>query len=95
MCSSIKDILPDVLPNIYILIKIGVTLSVSSAFTEQNFSKLKLIKTKLRSTMVEARLEELMHIARELDITINKESVINTFPNNSSQLIFINLLYTE
>lgn len=80
--SSIKD----VLPNIYMLIKIGVTLPVSSASTEQSFSKLKLIKTRLRSTMAEPRLEGLMRID-EQDIPIDKENVINTFANNSNQLM--------
>jgi len=81
--SSIKD----VLPNIYMLIKIGVTLPVSSASTERSFSKLKLIKTRLRSTMAEPRLEGLMRIACEQDIPIDKENVINTFANNSNQLM--------
>jgi hypothetical protein len=37
--------------------------------------------------MVEAELEGLVRIAREQDITINKENVINKFVNNSNQLV--------
>ncbi len=69
------------------LIKIGVALPVSSASTERSFSKLKLIKTRLRSTMAEPRLEGLMRIACKQDISIDKENVINTFANNSNQLM--------
>jgi len=69
------------------LIKIGVTLLISSASTERRFSKLKLIKTRLRSTIVEPRLEGLMRIACEHGIPIDKENVINTFANISNQLM--------
>lgn len=75
------------LPNIYMLVKIAVTLPVSSTSTERSFSKLKLVKTRLRSTMAESRLEGLMRIACEQDITINTDIVINSFAKNSSQLI--------
>jgi len=75
------------LPNIYMLVKIAVTLPVSSASTERSFSKLKLVKTRLRSTMAESRLEGLMRIACEQDIEINTDSVINNFAKNSSQLL--------
>ncbi|XP_008189694.1 uncharacterized protein LOC103311768, partial [Acyrthosiphon pisum] len=50
------------LPNIYMLVKIAVTIPVSSAYTERSFSKLKLVKTRLRSTMAESRLEGLIRI---------------------------------
>lgn len=69
------------------LVKIAVTLPVSSASTERSFSKLKLVKTRLRSTMAESRLEGLMRIACEQDIQINTDSVINNFAKNSSQLL--------
>ena len=69
------------------LVKIAVTLPVSSASTERSFSKLKLVKTRLRSTMAESRLEGLMRIACEQDIQINTDSVINDFSKNSSKLL--------
>lgn len=75
------------LPNIYMLIKIGVTLPVSSASTERSFSKLKLIKTRLRSTMAECRLDGLMRIACEQDVQIDSDIVINNFATNSGILL--------
>jgi len=47
------------------LLKIGVTLPVSSGSPERTFSKLKLVKTRLRSTMGENRLEDLLSITCE------------------------------
>jgi hypothetical protein len=47
--------LKDVFPNIYIALSIILTLPVSSASPEQAFSKLKLIKNRLRSTVSEDR----------------------------------------
>lgn len=75
------------LPNIYMLLKIAVTLPVSSASTERSFSKLKIIKTRLRSTMAESRLEGLMRIACEQDVPINTDEVINNFAKNSDKLL--------
>lgn len=75
------------LPNIYMLLKIAVTLPVSSASTERSFSKLKIIKTRLRSTMAESRLEGL--IACEQDVPINTDNVINNFAKNSNKLLKI------
>jgi len=40
-----------VFSTLYMLLKISVTLPVSSYSVERSFSKLKLLKTKLRSTM--------------------------------------------
>ncbi|KAE9523384.1 hypothetical protein AGLY_016332 [Aphis glycines] len=75
--------LKDILPSIYEALSIALTLPVSSASPERAFSKLKLIKTKLRSTMGEERLESLMLISCKKDITLCPYEIINTFSNNS------------
>jgi len=81
-----------VFPNLFIAIKISVTFPVSISSTERTFSKLKLIKTRLRTTTSENRLEDLMKISCEQDIEINKEDVINIFasktPASKKALIF-------
>lgn len=46
--ASLKSI---IFPSLFMLIQIGVTIPVSSCSPERSFSKLKLIKTSLRSTM--------------------------------------------
>jgi len=55
-------------PNVSTLYKLFMTLPVSSATAERSFSRLKLIKSYLRSTMSESRLTNLalLSIEREL-----------------------------
>lgn len=72
-----------VFPNLFTAVKIRKTLPVSSSSTERTFSKLKLIKTRLRTTISESRLEDLLKISCEQDIEINKEDVINIFSSKS------------
>jgi len=75
--------LKDIFPSVYEALSIALTLPVSSASPERAFSKMKLIKTRLRSTMGEERLESLMLISCEKDITLCPDEIINTFSNNS------------
>lgn len=72
-----------IFPNLFMLIKIGVTLPVSSYSPERTFSKLKLVKTRLRSTIGENRLEDLIRITCESDIDINVKAVIDEFASKS------------
>jgi len=67
-------------------LKIRVTLPLSNATTERSFSKLSILKSKLRSTMTENRLDALMIISCESDININIDSVIDIFSKNRSFL---------
>lgn len=54
--------LKSIFPSLFRLIKTGVTIPLLSCSSERSFSKLKLIKTRLRSTIGEDRLEDLMSI---------------------------------
>lgn len=78
--------LQSVFPVLSIALKIAVTLPVASTTPERTFSKLTIIKNKLRSTMCESRLENLMVLSCENDIGIDTDTVINTFASNSSLL---------
>jgi len=78
--------LKTVFPNLNTLLHIAVTLPVSSCSVERSFSKLKLVKTKLRTTMKEERLESLLKITCEQDCVPNVENVINNFANKSLEL---------
>jgi len=71
--------LKTVFPSLYTLLQIAVTLPVSSCSVERSFSKLKLVKTKLRSTMTEDRLENVMIITCEQDCEPITERVIQYF----------------
>ncbi|KAE9523345.1 hypothetical protein AGLY_016293 [Aphis glycines] len=51
-----------IFPSLYTALCIALTLPVSSASPERAFSKLKLIKTRLRSSMCEERFKSLMMI---------------------------------
>jgi len=73
-------------PNMYIILKLALTLPVGSVSTERSFSKLKLIKTRLLSTMGNDRLEGLIIMSCESDININYEEVIENFIKTSPYL---------
>ena len=47
------------------------TAPVTVASNERSFSKLNLVKTKLRSTMMQDRLESLMLVSYERDLSVN------------------------
>ncbi|XP_022183309.1 zinc finger MYM-type protein 1-like [Myzus persicae] len=66
-------------PNLYLAYKALGTVPASSASAERSFSKVKLVKTRLRSTMGEERLESLILLSCEKDIDINIEEAINRF----------------
>ncbi|KAL4112674.1 hypothetical protein QTP88_016421 [Uroleucon formosanum] len=68
-------------PNLYTLYKIFYTLPVSSATAERSFSRLKLLKTYLSSTMTEDLLSNLAILSIESNTaeTINFNKVISTF----------------
>ncbi|CAB3985113.1 zinc finger MYM-type 1-like [Paramuricea clavata] len=59
---------PECFPNLLKIIKIALTLPLTSASAERSFSKLRIIKNRLRSTMRQDRLESLMLMSVESDI---------------------------
>ncbi|CAF2938056.1 unnamed protein product [Rotaria sp. Silwood2] len=75
-------------PNLKILLKIFSTLPVSTSTAERTFSVLKLLKSYLRSTMSENRLNGLamMYIYRDFDVNI--DSVIDEFAKKNRRLVF-------
>lgn len=73
--------LEDVYPNIEIALRLLLTLPVTVASCERSFSKLKLIKNYLRSTMGQERLSGLAILSIEYDVAskVNYDDVIDTF----------------
>jgi len=58
----------DVYPNINVMLRIMLTTPVSVASAECSFSKLKLIKNYLRSSMSQERLEGLVMLSIEQEL---------------------------
>ena len=96
MCKTVLDVLQTlhqtglhrVYGELYQLYRLFVTLPVTTASCERSFSKLTIVKSKLRSTTAQERLENLMILFIESDITaiLNYESVIDSFASMGMQL---------
>ena len=65
--------------NITCLYRLCLTLPVTTASAERFFSKLKLTKTTLRSTMGEVRLSALLLLSIERELTKLTDSIIDAF----------------
>jgi hypothetical protein len=76
-----------VFPNLWIALRILLTLSVSVASGERSFSRLKLIKYYFCSTMGQNRLNELGLLSIENDVArrIDLADVISSFANEKSR----------
>ena len=61
--------------------KIALTLPLTSTSAERAFSKLKLIKSRLRSTMKQERLESLILMSVEDDLLeeLDSENLVQAF----------------
>ena len=83
--------LPEVLPNVVVALRIFLTLPVSVATAERSFSKLKLIKTYLRSTISEDRLVGLatLSIEHEIAQSIEMNEIISSFSKQKARKIGI------
>lgn len=75
-----------IFPNIHTLLKICATIPVTTATAERSFSTLKRLKTYLRNTISEERLNGLaqMNIHREIDINI--EEVVDRFASKNRKM---------
>lgn len=69
-------------PNIISMIKAALTIPVSSSTCERVFSKMKLIKTRIRTTMADERLSDLCVLSIERDFQINFDQVVDQFSIN-------------
>ena len=81
--------LEEVFPNMWMALRIAVTLPVTVTSAERSFSKLKLLKTYLRSTMSQARLNglALMSVNQEVSSQISFDDAINTFAIRKSRIV--------
>ncbi|GJU47369.1 zinc finger MYM-type protein 1 [Tanacetum coccineum] len=79
----------DCYPNAISAYRVLLTIPVIMASTERSFSKLKLLKSYLRSTMSQERLNGLALIAIENDIleSVNYDDLINNFASKNARRI--------
>lgn len=71
----------EIFSNVWIALRILLTIPVTVASGERSFSKLKLIKTYVRSTMSDERLSSLAILSIENDIAENLDwtTLVNEF----------------
>ncbi|KAG0724329.1 Zinc finger MYM-type protein 1 [Chionoecetes opilio] len=82
-----KKQLKELYPNLWIALRIVCTLPVTVASAERSFSKLKLIKTYLRSSMGQNRLSGLsiISINQEIGKQLSYDEVINDFASKKAR----------
>ena len=66
-------------PNITIILQVLLVIPVTTATVERANSSLKFIKTALRSTMTNARLNALIRLFVHKDIELDLDAIINTY----------------
>jgi len=80
----------DCYPNVSIAYRILLTIPVTVASAERSFSKLKLLRNCLRSTMLQERLNGLAMCSIEQDILddINLDTVLEDFASRNARSQF-------
>ena len=66
-------------PMIQTIVIGAMTIPVSSCTTERSFSKMKLIKTNARNSMLDARLSDLSLLSIERDFVIDYDTIVDSF----------------
>lgn len=86
-----KDV-KECFPNVEVLLRIYLSLMVTNCSGERSFSKLKLIKNRLRTSMKEERLNHLAILSLESDILrrISFDDIITSFANKKSRKVSLN-----
>ena len=77
-----------IFPHIHKLLKILITLPVTTATCERSFSTLKRLKTYIRNSIGQARLNGLALMNIHRDIKINTDEVIDEMSTKSRRLNF-------
>jgi hypothetical protein len=82
-------------PNIFIILKIIATLSVTSCKCERSNSELSLLKTYLRTTMGQSRQNglALMHVHYSLELNMKK--IIDSFARKHPRRMMLNDIINE
>ncbi|KAK0156467.1 Zinc finger MYM-type protein 1 [Merluccius polli] len=83
----LKNGLQTTFPNVFVALRLFLTLPVSNCEGERTFSKLKQIKNELRTTMVQKRLTSLSLMAIESDLVreLDFDDLISEFAMKKSR----------
>ena len=78
----------DAYPTLCQVYSIAVAFPVSSTTAERSFSALKMVKTLIRSSMIQERLESLlaMTIEKKILLSLDVEHIIDLFAKTLSEL---------
>ena len=78
----------DAFPTLCEVYSIAVAMPVTSASSERPFSVLKRVKSRIRSSMIQERLEALLLIAieRKVLLSLDKDRIVGIFDRISSEL---------
>ena len=77
--KALKSMEKDLYPNVYVLLVLAATIPVTSCECERSISMLRLIKTPLRSTMTQERLNGLAMMQYNHHIPLEADEVIEEF----------------
>ena len=92
-CEAIQVLtqLQAAFPGVLLLLSMVQTMAITTAPCERSFSSLKRIKSYLRSTMSDERLDSLaiLSIEREVSSKIDLDSVIEKFASQSDRRIIL------
>ena len=83
-------------PTLYQLLKILATIPITTSQCERSISRLRIIKTYMRSTMTEERLGALALLSIHHDIDLTMDDIISRFARkNERRMSLINISDTD
>jgi hypothetical protein len=84
---TVQRKLSEVYPNVFILLRIIMTVPVTTASAERSIPRLKLIKTYLRTTMAQGRLTGMAILSIDNDATsaLNYSDILGSFSSRESR----------
>ena len=95
--ESLKECDPERFRNIFVLLKIALTLPVTTCENERSHSQLKLLKTNLRSTMGADRLSSvmLMKVHRQLAAELPVSDLVDKFERRHPRRMLLNCVLKD